>query len=173
MRVAVLFARKSSVYKTLPGCDVYDEQRDARTYGGGAPVIAHPPCRGWGRLAHVAKIKPGEKELALFGVEQVRRWNGVLEHPANSKLWEVAGLPKPGETDCYGGWTLPILQSWWGHRAPKDTWLYVKGCAPFNIPAMPLALGIPEGRIENMCTAERERTPPALAAWLVDLARRC
>jgi len=31
-RVAVLFAREDSVYKTLPGCEVYDMARDARTY---------------------------------------------------------------------------------------------------------------------------------------------
>lgn len=31
-QVAVLFARTDSVYKGLPGCDVYDIERDARTY---------------------------------------------------------------------------------------------------------------------------------------------
>jgi hypothetical protein len=172
-QVAVLFARKSSVYKTLHGVDVYDEERDARTYEGSAPVVAHPPCRGWRRLAHFAKIQPGEKALALFAVQQVRRCGGVLEHPADSKLWEAAGLPQPGETDSYGGWTFPILQSWWGHRAPKATWLYIKGCAPSRLPDYPMALGIPDGRIENMGKAEREATPLPLALWLVELAGRC
>lgn len=44
-RVAVLFAREDSVYKTLPECEVYDMARDARTYDGPWPVVAHPPCR--------------------------------------------------------------------------------------------------------------------------------
>ena len=44
-QVAVLFARADSIYKTLPGCDVYDIKRDARTWPGGCPVVAHPPCR--------------------------------------------------------------------------------------------------------------------------------
>lgn len=33
--VAILFARADSVYKTLPGCDVYDIERDALTFPGG------------------------------------------------------------------------------------------------------------------------------------------
>ena len=40
--VAVLFAREDSHYKTLPQCDVYDMARDARTYDGPHPVVAHP-----------------------------------------------------------------------------------------------------------------------------------
>jgi len=43
--VAVLFARADSIYKSLPDCDVYDIERDARTYDGPWPVVAHPPCR--------------------------------------------------------------------------------------------------------------------------------
>lgn len=190
--VAVLFARADSVYKTLPGCDVYDIARDARTWPGGAPVVAHPPCRAWGRLRQFAKPRPDEKALALFAVEQVRRFGGVLEHPEKSTLWPAAGLPSPGQRDDFGGWTLPISQSWWGHRAEKKTWLYVVGCEPGQVPEMPMVLGdashviaqnrtLPNGGrlVKGMpgwrpeCSkAEREHTPEALARWLVDLARR-
>ena len=48
--VAVLFARADSVYKTLPGVDVYDIERDARTYDGPWPVVAHPPCTRWSMI---------------------------------------------------------------------------------------------------------------------------
>lgn len=48
--VAVLFARRDSIYKLMPWANVYDDQRDALTWPGGTPVIAHPPCREWGRL---------------------------------------------------------------------------------------------------------------------------
>lgn len=184
--VAVLFARADSIYKTMPGVDVWDEARDARKWQGGAPAIAHPPCRAWGSLRHFAKPVPGEKELALFAVDQVRKFGGVLEHPLNSSLWPAAGLPAPGPIDEFGGFTLPIDQDWFGHRAEKATKLYVVGISPRDLPAFPIKLedppylvspragfrkGMPGWRPE-LRTAEREHTPPLLAAWLVDIARR-
>lgn len=51
--VAVLFARSDSVYKSIPGCDVWDINRDARNWKGGAPIVAHPPCRAWGGILYV------------------------------------------------------------------------------------------------------------------------
>lgn len=192
MTIAVLFARRDSVYKTLPSCDVFDADRDALTWTGGSPVIAHPPCRAWGQLRKLANPRPGEKELALFAVDQVRRFGGVLEHPQKSTLWPVAGLPEPGERDQWGGWTLPIFQSWWGHRAEKSTRLYIVGCEPSDIPVLPLALGeashvcgssgrrsdgsrLHKGDLAwrpEITKAEREHTPPELAKWLVELAQR-
>ena len=187
MTVAVLFARSDSIYKTIDGCDVFDIDRDARTWTGGAPVIAHPPCRAWGALRHFAKPRPDEKELALFAVDQVRRWGGVLEHPAASMLWPVAGLPNVEQFDQFGGWTLPIDQDWFGHRAEKRTKLYIVGISPRDIPTFPLKLEepthvvSPSSRIRagmrqyrpQLRKAERERTPPDFARWLVDLASRC
>ena len=198
MTVAVLFARRDSVYKKMDSCDVYDIDRDARTFAGGMPVVAHPPCRGWGKLFYFAKPAPGELDLGPWAAEQVRRWGGVLEHPWGSKLWPAAELPYPGQRDAWGGWTLPISQDWWGHRARKYTWLYIVGCDPRDIPDMPLRLGeathvIAQSRVRRtdgarlrkssgdprftgwrpeVTKAEREHTPPALARWLVELAGR-
>ena len=192
--VAVLFARRDSIYKTLPGCDVWDIERDARRWPGGCPVVAHPPCRAWGRLRHFAKPRPDEKDLAPWAVEQVRRYGGVLEHPSYSSLWPAMWLPNPGSgMDEFGGWTLPILQWWWGHRADKPTWLYIVGCQPSEIPDIPLRSGLAEcvvvrprrrkdgtrlrkgmaGWRPEITKAEREHTPPDLARWLVELASRC
>lgn len=191
--IAVLFARQDSVYKTIPGCDVFDIERDARNYAGGMPVVAHPPCRAWGRLRMAAKPRDGEKDLAYFAVETIRRVGGVLEHPASSSLWAAAGLPKPGYRDAWGGFTLPICQHWFGHRARKDTWLYVCGIEPGQVPPLRFVLGdsthvIAQNRTlkdgtrmrkghpkwrPEVSKAEREHTPPALAEWLVDLAKRC
>lgn len=180
--VAVLFARCDSNYKDLDGCDVWDIERDARRWPGGVPVVAHPPCRAWGRLRHFANPRPGEKELALWAVDQVRRFGGVLEHPNASTLWPAAGLPPPGERDEWGGWTLPVHQNWWGHKAEKSTLLYIVGCEPSQIPAMPLVLGEPTHVVQSrkrtasrphITKAEREHTPPAFAKWLYDLATKC
>lgn len=172
-QIAVLFARSDSVYKSFDLADVWDAERDARKWPGGCPLVSHPPCRGWGRLSHMAKPREDELDLAIFAINQVRLNGGVLEHPAGSKLWDAANLPPPGYRDDWGGFTLPIRQSWFGHLAPKNTWLYIVGVAPSGIPAFPFALGQPDGRIENMSKANREKTPIELARWLLDLAQRC
>ena len=185
MTVAVLFARADSIYKSLPGCDVWDAERDARNWPGGCSVIAHPPCRAWGVFAMFAKPREDEKALAVWAVEQVREFGGVLEHPAGSKLWPTLELPEQGYRDNFGGWTLPIHQHWFGHRAQKKTKLYIVGCNPKDIPAMPMRLDEPThvigdvGRAANgtnrpeVSKAEREHTPPELARWLVNLAEKC
>lgn len=195
--VAVLFARADSAYRQLEGVDVWDEARDARRWTGGVPVIAHPPCRAWGRLAHMAKPLEHEKELARWAVAQVRRWGGVLEHPHASRLWADQQMPPAGQRDAFGGWTFPITQHWWGHRAEKRTWLYIVGVGAAGLPDMPplqlgrgthvvaqdsrgrrersgnrVRPGDPEWR-PSVTHAEREATPIALARWLVELARRC
>ena len=124
LTVAVLFARADSVYKALPNVEVYDMERDARTYDGPHPVVAHPPCRAWGRLRTFAKPRPDERNLARLAVALVREFGGVLEHPAGSTLWKAQGLPAPGAGfDGAGGWTLAAPQHWWGHKAEKATWL--------------------------------------------------
>lgn len=83
-----------------------------------------------------------------------------------------------------GSGTLPVHQHWWGHRAEKKTRLYIVGCEPKDIPAMPLRIDEPthvigdvgrsgKGKRPEVSKAEREHTPPAFAHWLVELARRC
>lgn len=183
--VSVLFARADSVYKTLPGVDVWDAERDALTWPGGTTVVAHPPCRAWASLRHCAKPEPGEREYAPWSVAQIRRWGGVLEHPVRSLLWPEHWLPEPGAKDAHGGWTLIVDQHWWGHRARKRTRLYICGIEPGDVPSMPIQLGDPthtvglwSGRDRQRCRPsigkrEFEATPPEFARWLVDLARRC
>ena len=180
--VAVLFARKDSVYKSINGCDVWDAERDARNWAGGSAVVAHPPCRAWGRLRAFARPRPDEKDLARWAVSMVRKWGGVLEHPAGSTLWDDQGLPRPGQEDEYDGWTMAAPQRWWGHKAEKATWFYIVGCRPANLPPVPFDLGYAthvvqtrkrKNHLPHISKAERERTPAALAEWLVELAARC
>jgi hypothetical protein len=180
--IAVLFARADSVYKTIPGLDVYDIERDARTWPGGCPVIAHPPCRAWGRLRQFAKPREDEKSLGPLAMAMVRKYGGVLEHPASSTLFAFCHAPRPGWfPDPWGGWTMRIDQFVFGHRAEKATWLYIVGCSPDDIPYIPIRGGSPTHcirptkaypRLPSVTKAEREHTPPLLAQWLVDLAGR-
>ena len=182
-RVAVLFARKNSIYHRYPVCDVYDKQRDARTFPGGMPVIAHPPCRAWATLAHFAKPEPGEKELANWSVKQVRANGGILEHPRRSRLWPEMGLPLGSQVDAYGGFTVSINQSWFGHKAQKATLLYVCGIPRSCLPPVCLSLDAPTHvvgtskrksgfKLPELSDAAREATPPRLAEWLIESAQR-
>ena len=171
--VSVLFARSDSCYFDLVA-DVWDAARDARGYSGSNPVVCHPPCRAWGRLRHLAKPRPGEAELALFAVDQVRRVGGVLEHPLGSSLWGHCQLPRPGMSpDVHGGWTLLVDQGWWGHPAPKPTYLYIVGLSRADLGDLPVQLRRAAGRTLDLSPADRERTPPAFAEFLVALASRC
>lgn len=186
--VAVLYARADSNYKAMENVDVWDAERDARNWPGGCPVVAHPPCRAWSALAHLAKPRPDEKDLARHAVRMVREWGGVLEHPTSSRLWPDQGLPEPGEYDQWGGYTLIMPQWWFGHRADKPTRFYIVGCPIRLLPEVPLVLGVapcvvttskrkcktpPSEWRERLGTREKEATPPKMADWLVSVARIC
>lgn len=149
--VAVLFARADSVYKTLPGCDVWDEARDARKWPGGAPVVAHPPCKRWSPLnnlvlarypARAAEFAHGnDGGLFKFALDAVRANGGVLEHPANSRAWRTFDLPTPAvgrwQQGFCGGWAVEVDQASFGHIARKRTWLYAYGLTPPSVSHLP------------------------------------
>jgi len=165
---AALFVRPRSVYHTLARVDAWCAARDATRYRGPYPVVAHPPCRGWGRLRHMAKPRPGECELAFFARDAVRQFGGVLEHPQGSAFFRAGGLPRPGEPpDDFGGWSMLVNQSDWGHRALKPTLLYI--CGTVSVPPLP-APRTPVSTVENMWRGEREATPLAFALWLCQIA---
>lgn len=163
--VAALFCCRSGPYAAL-GCDVFDVERDARTFDLACPVVAHPPCRAWGKLRGFARPRPDERDLAVWALWVVRLCGGVLEHPASSRLWAWFGL-RPGVRDEFGGLLTVVHQAAYGHRAPKLTGLYCVGCEV--VPAV--AWGqLPLGRVERMGRAERERMPVDLARELVRAA---
>jgi hypothetical protein len=157
--------------------------RDARRYAGPAPCVAHPPCGPWGRLRHL--YRGAEHDCGPRAVEQVRRFGGVLEHPAGSQLWAACGMPAPGQgADAFGGYSIEVCQVDWGHPARKRTWLYVVGTIdlpPFPAPREPThwvsgrrgmaraSDNVPPGI--KVCSAQqRRRTPVAFAQWLLDVA---
>jgi hypothetical protein len=178
--IAILFARADSIYKSIPGCDVWDAARDARKWPGGSPIVAHPPCRLWGRLRRFANVVPGEKELATWAVEKVREYGGVLEHPHGSLLWRAMNLPRPGARDEWSGWTAALPQFWLGHKAEKASWFYIVGVEPDEV-SIPFRMGEADFVIQtrkrfdyrpHVPKADRERTPLEAAKWLIEIARK-
>jgi hypothetical protein len=136
--IAVLFARNDSRYKDFYCFDVYDINKDARVYCKNYPVIAHPPCRAWGILSHMANPREGERQLAYYALAQVRLNGGILEHPATSRLWKEAELPLVDEfSDSFGGFTIEIDQYDYGHVAHKMTKLYICGITRSDLPPPP------------------------------------
>lgn len=141
MRVAALFVETDGAYYGLPNVDPWDLARDDRTYAGPWPVVAHPPCQRWGRFWHGSPCKPHQFELGsddgcfAAALASVRRWGGVLEHPAVSLAWPAFDLPRPPSVGGWvlgmcGGWSAHVEQRNYGHRARKATWLYVFGVDP-------------------------------------------
>jgi len=172
--VAVLCAARNSIYKTLPFVDVYDIDRDVRTFSGGMPIVGHPPCRSWSAYCrHQAKPLPGEKEIAPFVVEKLRECGGVMEHPAHSTLWDALDLPKPGQGERGGLWSMWVQQNWWGDTRTKNTWLLFSKIDKSQID-LPFALQAEGGdrrKWQLMSRNQRAATSPAFAEFLIDLAR--
>ena len=151
MRVAALFVRTDGPYFGMSHVDPWDEGRDARSYNGNDPVVAHPPCERWGRYwsggpsAKVRRAKGDDSGCFASAVRAVVLFGGVIEHPAGSHAYAHFGLPKPPsagrggwregmllglETPCRA-WTTCVSQGTYGHPARKDTWLlYVGAVAP-------------------------------------------
>lgn len=182
MGVAALYVDDKGPYGHLTPY-WYNEARDATTYALDLPVVAHPPCRHWSKLAPLAK-PDGTKRLGPLAVGQVRKVGGVLEHPVGSKLFERCGIPlgdlgdpcRP--VDEYGGYVIVIGQDQWGHRAQKRTAFYIcpkPGTPPVvDLPPIPTCLN-QENRIpvERMGKLERRLTPFAAAWWLCQVAQLC
>lgn len=165
--IAALFVLPNGPYAGLSEVDVWDEQRDARTYSGPYRVVAHPPCERWGRYWHggpsarVRRVKGDDHGCFAAALAAVRKYGGVLEHPAASAAWEAFGLKTPPRAggwvnaDFEGGWTCCVDQEHYGHRAQKATWLYA--C---HVPLPSLRWGKGSSRIrldEGFHSAEERR----------------
>ncbi len=136
--VAALYVDPAGVYAGLPDVEVWDEARDARLYDGPWPVVAHPPCQRWCRFAKGVEKQWGYRvgdDSGTFeaALNAVRRFGGVLEHPADSLAWAQFGLPKPQSTQGWtasltdGGASCYVEQGRYGLPMRKATWLYAYG----------------------------------------------
>jgi hypothetical protein len=142
MTVAALFVEEKGCYSGLADVDVWGISRDARLYAGPWPVVAHPPCQLWVNFAALNFMRYGGEHnrpgndggCFASALASVRRWGGVLEHPASSKAWAAHGLTAPAgrgwQRAIDGAWVAKVCQSAYGHRARKATWLYAVRTCP-------------------------------------------
>lgn len=185
--IAALYVATGGCYFGLDGVDPWDAQRDARLYAGPWPVVAHPPCERWGRWSGE---RVGQDDGCFSAaLSAVRRFGGVLEHPADSKAWPHYRLNIPQRSggwelaDSHGGWTCCVEQGHYGHRARKATWLYVALVArprltwgPSEATIKPRPGRDPKrerriGAVQRMCRKERRATPIAFRDLLLSIAR--
>jgi hypothetical protein len=191
--IAALYVQRGGSYYGLDGVDPWDEERDARLYSGPHPVVAHPPCQRWGSLgaANFARWggdhnRPGnDGGCFAAALESVRRWGGVLEHPAGSMAWSRFGLLAPTRLGwsrgLWGEWVCEAWQSAYGHRAAKATWLLYVGKRPpteLDWRRLPgthqVGYADSRGKERNKPTlskAEANATPAAFRDALIGLAR--
>lgn len=144
--IAALYVQAGGAYFGLDGVEPWDEARDARRYGGPHPVVAHPPCSRWCRLAGLVEARWGHKKgddggCFAAALAAVRRFGGVLEHPAYSDAWKAFDLPRPSRLggwfgDDARGYSCHVEQGRYGHPAKKATWLYAYGVAREKLPEL-------------------------------------
>jgi hypothetical protein len=191
LKVAALFVANPGCYIGLPDVDPWDVTRDARLYAGPHPVVAHPPCQLWVNFAALNFQRWGEEHnrpgndggCFQSALASVRRWGGVLEHPASSKAWGRYGLTRPpgigwtrGLSDHPDEWVCEVWQSAYGHRARKRTWLYYRGSSPPELnwarPRGDMQIGKFDRIKPTLYGPRASATPLAFRDVLLDLARR-
>lgn len=191
--IAALFVEKNGCYFGLNNVDPWDVERDARLYNGPYPVVAHPPCQLWGRFAHVNFKRWGgehnrphnDNGCFASALQSVRKFGGVLEHPAFTDAWKVFNLPRPSAfqwTQHGREWVCEVWQCAYGHKARKRTWLFYCGDnkpndLKWDRPQATHQIGQHDqrGKERNKPTISGKAasaTPPEFRDALIELARK-
>jgi hypothetical protein len=195
--VAALFVESSGHYPALVGHEnCWDEARDARLYPGPYPVVVHPPCTLFTNMAAVNWKRYGRQKPAWypggtdggcfeFAWEAVKKWDGVLEHPAFTHApgfqrqkpqvgsWQRYSMSRVWSSQA--AWVTEVWQSAYGHRCRKRTWLFYAGQRPpfdLNWAQEPgtAQIGWFDRRLPTVSKKEAILSPLAFAKELVGLA---
>jgi len=189
--IAALYIEPDGVYANKPGIDAWCEMRDARSYTGPYPVVAHPPCQRWGRFWHGSTRKPHQYRLGDDGgcfraaLDALEQFGGVIEHPCDSHAWKHFGLTPPKR---FVGWAqtpgpIETLVDGDGNAAGErrragEWWTcYVEQGHYGHISRKPtwlLTCGIERDRLPelNWTRGEQRLHPTALARYGYAKARR-
>lgn len=155
--IAALYVETNGCDFGFPDIDPWDILRDANFYLGPFPVVAHPPCERWGRFSEGSMTKKDrvtgdDGGCFTSALASLRRWGGVLEHPARKKTWLLYVGPKPPEL-IWG----PCEQRLPAKRLAERGYESARRC----------------GVIANMSSRQRQRTPLRFLELLLELANRC
>lgn len=177
--VNILFASKDSFYFQIPGLNVFDEKRNAESVERKGVFICHPPCAQWSRLRYFSNFNSRLKAYGPWSILLVRKFGGIIEHPASSLLFKKY-LPLPGQPpDKYGGFSLKITMHQFGASYHKPTWIYIVGINKKDLPAEPLNFSVISHSISNpgkrsalkeISKKERSLSPFPFIFWLVQVA---
>ena len=160
--VPVLCVMEGSNYNYVAGVDLYDKERDCRSWSGGSKLIAHPPCQQWSRMKGLAKESKAEKELGPYCVELVRKYGGVLEHPKGSSLFKYCGVDMKK--------VFEVKQFWWGFPAQKATLLYCE-----DVELLQIRIKGVRSVVMGVCDmgrGKRSLMPVDMCEYLVDCVRK-
>ncbi len=195
--IAALFVERGGVYWDLPGVDAWDKERDARLYRGPHPVVAHPPCQLWGNFAALNYKRYGgshnmpawwlgsvsDENRFVSAVCAVRKFGGVLEHPAGTHAFPIFEIPTPRgigwqRTLRSDEYVCEVWQSAYGCPARKRTWLFYVGGTPprdldWSCPAgtHQIGVGFRANKKPRVRGHAASRTPIAFRDALINLAR--
>jgi hypothetical protein len=155
--IPVLCVMDGSNYRSVPGLDLYDKDRDAYTYDGTGKTICHPPCQQWSRLKAFARADKKEKELALFCYDLVIKHGGILEHPKGSSLFKYVNADRKK--------MFSVQQNWWGFPCKKDTILF---CNDVELLPFPLSLDLVTKTVQDLTPRHRSLMPLSFCNYLAN-----
>lgn len=171
----VLFTQKKSNYHKLK-CLCFGKKEDALNFKKTYPAIYHPPCRSWSRLRGLSKRLPVEHWFALWSLIRVRRYGGILEHPASSLLFNKYIIRPGAGYDEWGGFSVCVDLHWWGFPAVKRTYLYFVGLSIDQLPPFPLnfnavthVIGTTAHKsdLKELSKSQRSKTPFSMCEYLL------
>lgn len=185
--IAALFVETGGCYFGVDGVDPWDIHRDAREYDGPWPVVAHPPCQLWVNFAALnfkrwggEHNRPGnDGGCFASALASVRKWGGVLEHPAGSNAFAAHDIPAPSGVGWHKigscEWVCEVWQSAYGHRARKRTWLLFVGDMPPSLdwsrPSGTAQIGWFDRIKPTLSKREASATPIPFRDLLISIAR--
>lgn len=172
------FINEKSNYFRHDGFDPWTVSRNALNARSNSPAVYHPPCQQWGRLKRFAKVNPIEKLLAVWALDRVRLFGGVLEHPRSSDLWKLVSDDAVKGYDEHGGFLLSVNLHWFGYPAQKKTVLYIVGCRRSELPQIPLnfnavhkVVGKRTPGQTEIQRSKRSETPTQMVEWIYNVLR--